>query len=247
MALIKSFHELTDALDEAIDESIIKQVCDQFAEQVELEYYLFAVCSVTSLSAPQIHSFSNYPEDWFKSYFEESMQKHDPVVKYCFEHTTPIRWDQLIEMDEYVDANGAQIMQRAAEVGLVNGFSIPVKAHTGEVAIFSLATEHQENVQSRMLEALPYSQLFSAKLFEAHTRLSHKEDESKGFNLTSREIECLFWACEGKTTWEISKIVDVSERTIIFHLGSATKKLGAVNRQHAVAKAIMCGLIKPTP
>ena len=64
-------------------------------------------------------------------------------------------------------------------------------------------------------------------------------------DLTERELECVFWACEGKTAWEMAQIVGVAERTINFHLTSVIKKLGASNRQHAVAKAVMYGLVKP--
>lgn len=64
-------------------------------------------------------------------------------------------------------------------------------------------------------------------------------------SLTSREKECLQWAAAGKTSWEIARILSVSERTVIFHIGNATKKLGATNRRQAVARAISLRLIAP--
>jgi LuxR family transcriptional regulator, transcriptional activator of the bioluminescence operon len=241
------FMELIPSLDNVSNEIDLKAVCEKFCSSFEMEYYIFAICSVTSLSAPEVTAYSNYPEDWFKSYFEEEMQKHDPVVKYCFENTSPIRWDKLMTMSQYVDPIGAKIIQRASEFGLVNGLSIPLKAPNGKIAIFSLATANTERIDVRMNDVLPLAQNFSSLLFDTSIRLGLTQSESNDSQLTAREIECLFWACEGKTAWEISKILDVSERTIIFHLTSATKKLGAVNRQHAVAKAIISGLIKPTP
>lgn len=243
---VHEFYELSDELECSETEEQLKIVCNKFCGAVGFEYYLYAVCQVTSLSAPQIHSISNYPDDWFRMYFDEEMQKHDPVVKYCFENTTPIRWDKLVGMEQYFDEVGVEIMRRAGEFGLVNGLSIPLKAPSGEVAIFSLATNNAEKIEERLLEVLPYAQLFGTRIFDIHSRLRQPMTEAKAYRLTARELECLFWACEGKTTWEISKIVDVTERTIIFHLASATKKLGATSRQHAVAKAIICGLIKPT-
>lgn len=244
---MQSFFDLSEKLTRAESEDQLKQICQEFCDAVGFEYYIYAVCSVTSLSAPQIHCLSNYPQEWFDRYFQQGMQKHDPVVKYCFENLTPVRWDQLMTMEQYIDPVGVEIMQQASEFGLVNGVSIPLKSPSGEVAVFSLATSNAERVEERLLEVLPYGQLFSSRVFEVHARLNQSVNDAKSFKLTAREIECLFWACEGKTTWEISKIIDVTERTIVFHLTSATKKLGAVNRQHAVAKAIICGLIKPTP
>lgn len=61
--------------------------------------------------------------------------------------------------------------------------------------------------------------------------------------LTMREIECLAWAAQGKSEWEMSRILGISEHTAEKHLINARVKLGAVNRAHAVATAIRRGLI----
>jgi DNA-binding CsgD family transcriptional regulator len=65
--------------------------------------------------------------------------------------------------------------------------------------------------------------------------------------LTKREMECLHWAVDGKTNWEISLILGVSKRTIIFHMQNVVVKLAAVNRQHAIAQAVSKGLVTPSP
>lgn len=56
--------------------------------------------------------------------------------------------------------------------------------------------------------------------------------------LTAREHDCLLWAGEGKTDWEISVILGISRSTVIKHIAAAREKLGAVNKAHAIAKAI---------
>lgn len=61
--------------------------------------------------------------------------------------------------------------------------------------------------------------------------------------ITQREIECLQWASIGKTAWEISMILGISERTVGFHLSNAATKLQANNRTHAVSIALKKGLI----
>ncbi|MBF0110096.1 MAG: autoinducer binding domain-containing protein [Magnetococcales bacterium] len=59
------------------------------------------------------------------------------------------------------------------------------------------------------------------------------------FELTEREKECLRWAADGKTSWETGMILNVSERTVNFHLANAQKKLMATNKIQAVARAIL--------
>ena len=55
--------------------------------------------------------------------------------------------------------------------------------------------------------------------------------------LTERELDCLNWTAAGKTSVEIAEILTLSEHTINHYLNRATKKLDAVNRTQAVAKA----------
>lgn len=241
------YHEISKELAGIESENDIKQLCEAFCEAADLEYYIYAVVrGVTSLNAPRVTTYTNYPDEWMKSYLGDEMQKHDPVVKYCFENAAPICWDKLVQLEQYVDPAGAAIMERAAGCGLANGLSIPIKGSGGEMAIFSLATKNIDRIGERLSNALSHAQTLGTELLDAFRRLKSDDPEFSQGKLTTREKECLFWACEGKTTWEISKIVNVSERTIIFHLASATNKLGAVNRQHAVAKAIISGLIRPT-
>jgi len=243
-----TFGSLYAQLSKVDTEEQLRELCESFCELSGFEYFLIGViCSSASLSAPSINTITNYPPEWFASYFDEGMQKSDPVVRYCLENTTPIRWDQLLELEQYIDPMGEKIMERAGEVGLCTGLSIPLKSPSGEIAIFSIATRNKDNIGKRTEDILPYAQAFSTALFENYSRINVNFSDPDEGTLTARETQCLFWACEGKTTWEISKIIDVSERTVIFHLTGATKKLGAVNRQHAVAKAIIRGLIKPTP
>jgi LuxR family quorum sensing-dependent transcriptional regulator len=70
------------------------------------------------------------------------------------------------------------------------------------------------------------------------TEKSHDDVE-----LTPRERECLKWAARGKSEWEISQILGISEHTSEKHLLNAKTKLGASNRVHAVAEALRRGLI----
>ncbi|MGD8937457.1 MAG: helix-turn-helix transcriptional regulator, partial [Thiogranum sp.] len=49
----------------------------------------------------------------------------------------------------------------------------------------------------------------------------------------------------GKTTWETSRILRISERTVTFHLQNVQGKLGVSNRQQAVARAVSLGIIEP--
>lgn len=62
-------------------------------------------------------------------------------------------------------------------------------------------------------------------------------------SLTPREREVLVWAMQGKTNWETSVILSLSEATVKFHVRNAMSKLNATSRAQAVAVALRQGLI----
>lgn len=79
---------------------------------------------------------------------------------------------------------------------------------------------------------------------QAMARLIAKGADVEDFPpLTGREVEVLSWLKDGKTSWEISVILEVSERTINFHVTNVKKKLNASNRMNAVAQAMHLGLV----
>jgi DNA-binding CsgD family transcriptional regulator len=61
--------------------------------------------------------------------------------------------------------------------------------------------------------------------------------------LTQREIDVLTWARDGKTDWEIATIMDLSRKTVNFHIEKAKRKLGYSSRITAIAAALRDGLI----
>ena len=51
------------------------------------------------------------------------------------------------------------------------------------------------------------------------------------------------WLREGKTTWEISRILGIAERTVKFHVANLCLRLNANNRLHVLARARQLDLL----
>jgi DNA-binding CsgD family transcriptional regulator len=62
-------------------------------------------------------------------------------------------------------------------------------------------------------------------------------------SLTTREHDCLYWAAQGKTSWEIGQILGIRERTVNFHIANTCDKLAVRTRQAAITTAIRDSLL----
>lgn len=74
--------------------------------------------------------------------------------------------------------------------------------------------------------------------FASRLQLLVAHRSTKGLTLSNREREVLTWVAEGKTAWEISQILGISNSTVNKHIAGAMRKTGSVTRTQAVAKAL---------
>jgi len=86
-------------------------------------------------------------------------------------------------------------------------------------------------------------QLAGVLLTERLMTFAAPPGEDDEVRLTDRERDALWWVAEGKSDWEISVILSVSETTVRFHVDNARRKLGAVNRAQAVARLAAARLL----
>jgi DNA-binding response OmpR family regulator len=67
----------------------------------------------------------------------------------------------------------------------------------------------------------------------------------KTVDLNDREVEVLTWVARGKTSAEIAQILELTKRTVDFHIDNARTKLGAATRTEAAIKAATGRMIEP--
>jgi DNA-binding CsgD family transcriptional regulator len=182
----------------------------------------------------------NYAGAWLDHYERRNYFETDPVVRYTPRFERAFRWGALAG-HIHLEPQERQVMNEAGEFGLSNGITVPLHGPQGRVRLLSLA--------SRFADAGPASRLAHintmALLF--HSFFNNLADGPRrlpaAIRLTPREIECLKWTAQGKSSWDIGAILAISGNTVKFHVNSAMRKLGASSRAHAVIKAIRLGLI----
>lgn len=216
----------------------------RIAKLLGFEHFIYGVNVNVSLTRPYQFFLSGYPKEWWKHYTDSDYKKIDPIVRHAAEKVIPVIWGKQL----CSSPAATKFMGEAKEFGLVNGASFPVHGQRGEFSALNLATSRNSRETKRdLVAAMGKAQLLACYVHEAVQRivLSKGPLPVQKIKLTEREKECLLWAADGKTSWEISQIINISEHTVVFHLRNVVSKMGVTNRRQAVARALSMGLMSP--
>ncbi|PVZ20401.1 MULTISPECIES: LuxR family transcriptional regulator [unclassified Pseudomonas] len=209
--------------------------------QLGFNHYLLSLSPTRpGLGNPLAGVITTFPRAWLDCYCGDGLLEIDPILKHCRQELVPMFWAQ-----EGRRARGRtrHFWQRREEHGLRHGLSIPLRYEQlrGTLSVAFDGTDIQEDdgfanpAAARLFMLVPYVVSGLGRRLQA----AHPSSQ----DLTPRELECLYWASAGKTSWEISHILTRSERTVDFHLLNARRKLGSVSRQQAVGAAAARGLL----
>lgn len=242
----KDLGGLIDEISRACSLEDVHSFCEKVCRYFGLDHFLYGARIPTSFVKPQYIIVSGFPTDWWERYKENGYMQIDPAVAHCARHPLPLDWSDLAPLFKQENEVG-NFLRESYDFGLKSGASFPVHNGQGEAALLSLVSRTAPQ-KSRLdiHRAMPFGHLLSAHIHEAVRRIVEiRVIPEAGSVLTAREKECLLWTAEGKTSWEISRILGISERTVVFHLQNTVDKLDVTNRQQAVARGVSLGLIAP--
>jgi DNA-binding CsgD family transcriptional regulator len=240
---LERFHRDLDALSALTSFGDLEKTLRKHSDSLGFSSFIYALRVPVSFAEARMVVVKGYPDAWLERYFTLAFHESDPVLALARTRVTPFTWQDATAGT--LTEPSQRVMDEATDFGLRTGVSMPVHTARGELGILSLASEDKDT--EKAARARPYVQLLAGYLHEALHRVLDVTEQPAHAPLTERELECLRWAADGKTSWEISILLATAERTVNFHLNNAARKLGVVNRQHAVAKAVMLGLLRPRP
>lgn len=186
------------------------------------------------------HVTSAYPNAWQKLYSERNYVAQDPTVTYCQKHTESVVWS------ESMFERARPMLEEARHYGIGFGISAPIHERIGTKSMISLARDRplDKDIHETAKLHSAVKVLSSCAHFTASRLFTNQLKEFPRLTLTSQEERCLRWVAQGKTAWEIGKIMTISEPTVVFHLKNLMRKLDVINRYQALAVSIRLGLIE---
>jgi len=175
------------------------------------------------------------PDEWSAAYITCNCVRNDPMVRELFQTYNPFAWSDVTDSRKLVKSEHA-VMELARDFKMDCGFVVPIfdtSGNTGLISIAGLNVDMNEQLRGALTLASTY----------VHNRLCTmkrklREDDVR---MTARELEVLKWISVGKSDWQIGKILNISAKTVNYHVENVKRKFGVATRIQAVVAAMRQG------
>lgn len=174
----------------------------------------------------------NFSSEWLGAYLEKGYAAVDPVLLTHFKQFKTQLWSETFRTA--TSSTEQNFIEHASSYHLTEGITLGQHSNVRALgSLFSFAgADLGEHPRHRAV--LDY---LAPHLHIALMRTAFSPSDSRAL-LSAREREVLQWMIEGKTNWETSRILGISERTVKFHVHNILQKLQSSTRGQAIALAL---------
>jgi len=224
--------------DDAPDDQAVFDRIARIALDLGFDRCAYGIRVPWPLTRPQLFLLNNYPESWKRRYQEAGYLLTDPTVLHCQKSRALLTWN------DHVFSGAPQLWAEARAHGLSVGLAQSSADWHGVAGMLTLARGHDPLKAPELGAVRPaFGWLVQVAHLAFSRRLVPQLAGRPSSALTPREVEVLRWTADGKTAADVGDILNVSEHTVVFHLGNAIRKLGSANKTAAVVKAALLGLL----
>jgi len=204
----------------------------------DIRYQAYINFSLTTGNQSLLDLLHTFPKAFVRRYRDESLFAIDPVMQSALTGIKPVDWRER----HLSDPSTGKVFAIATQYGITDiGMTIPLLSRGSQTALFALNAEMTPQQWAKQrIEILRDVQVLATYLHAARQKHAPVFEPAE---LTARESEVLIWTAAGKSYWEISQILGISERTVRFFMTNARRKLGVVTNPQAVAQAMWRGII----
>jgi len=203
-----------------------------------------------------IYFFATQPREWSLRYEGKNYIEVDPRIAIAMRSSSPVPWDQEIALA----AGRPQHQQRlrdfladAARFGIRSGVAWILRNPHNHGVLVALNSSrpvfdaHQQTILARNIGDILTFGTYFHEFFMRNFVDTGIPSRLRGAALSAREVSVIEFVACGLTAEDIAPKLGISARTVRFHMDSARTKMGALNREEAVAIAARAGLINIPP
>ncbi len=208
------------------------------AASLGFDYCAYGMQLPLSIAQPKLIMLNNYDPGWQQAYIDNNYLLKDPTVRHCQKSLDPLAYSDEVFKD------ARDLWEDARSFGLKVGIVQSCRNAQGTPGMITLARSGEEISDSERLANEEKLYWLAQTMHLGISRIVYaRETPEAAAQLSHREAEVLRWTAEGKTSYEISLILSISERTVNFHIANAMQKLNATNKIAATIRAVVLGLL----
>ncbi|MBJ7437813.1 MAG: autoinducer binding domain-containing protein [Sphingopyxis sp.] len=194
------------------------------------------------LDAPNaIIRLHDYPQSWVDYFDQHRLGLSDPIHRASHRTSAGFRWNSVPDLIQMTPGD-QRLLDLAHDYGLADGFTVPANVVGEAMGSCSFAVRPGDALPA---DALQWAQLAGVAAFEGARRIWLVGAGPPGPRprLTDRQRDCIIWAARGKTAWESSRILGISEETVVRHLKQARDRYGVEKQTSLLIRALFDGII----
>lgn len=202
------------------------------------DYVAYGIQMPLPVMKPKVILLNNYPESWQRHYDHEHYMEVDPTVKRARKSLQPFTWtDELFE-------DTPRLWDDAKAAGLGVGWVQSCFDPLGSSGMLTLARSGEPMTPTTLAcQEIKYRWLANISHQILARVIGGKFVTHNKPQLSNREIEVLKWTADGKSSADISHILNISVDTVNFHIKNSISKLGTSNKTAAVVRASLLGAL----
>jgi DNA-binding CsgD family transcriptional regulator len=214
------------------DESVFDRV-KSLANRVGFRDVVVSLQKQRSNGDRQTVSFeTSFPIKWQEKTtgFDVVAYREDPILRHFSKRTDAIVWDE----DTYSDK---RLYEQFFGYGIGSGLAVALTLRNGHQLCVGFSQESARHHEASAIPAQVAALLLATTVLSVDERFAQdtEDDEALLSKLTEAERETLKWASQGKSSWAISALRNVSHSTVRNQLSSVREKLGVATTMQAVA------------
>lgn len=243
MGIRRRLHRFVEDVTVAVNTDDLGAALRDMSSCLGFEFFALSHHVDTARVGAEAIRVHNYPAQWADYYDANGLGVTDPVHRASHVTTVGFLWSRIPKMIP-LTREDSRILALGRTEGIGDGFTVPANV-PGE-ALGSCSFANRAGVPPSM-DTLHFANLVGLFAFEGARRLSMTRSINVAApKLTDRQRDCLLWAGRGKSDWEISRILGISEETVDRHLKHARERYGVPKRTSVLVHALFDGTLSFT-